>query len=107
MTLSESVKSIGNGAFANMRALTKVEIKGEAEIESGAFKNCANLTEFILSDKIKDIGSFAFMNSAVETITYGGTISEWNAIHKMYTWRDGAKIKTVKCTDGDIDLTAE
>ena len=107
VTLNESVKSIGNGAFANMRALTKVEIKGEAEIESGAFKNCANLTEVILSDKIKDIGSFAFMNSAVETITYGGTISEWNAIHKMYTWRDGAKIKTVKCTDGDIDLTAE
>ena len=107
VTLNESVKSIGNGAFANMRALTKVDIKGEAEIESGAFKNCANLTEVILSDKIKDIGSFAFMNSAVETITYGGTISEWNAIHKMYTWRDGAKIKTVKCTDGDIDLTAE
>ncbi len=107
VTLSESVTIVGNGAFANMHALIKVEIKGEAEIASAAFKNCANLTEVVLSDKIKDIESFAFMDSAVETITYGGTVSEWNAIHKMYTWRDGSKIKTVKCTDGTIDLTAE
>lgn len=104
VTLNESVKSVGFGAFSNLRTLGKVEINGEAVIENGAFKNCANLNEVYLSNKIKDIGSFAFTDSAVETITFGGTCDEWNAVHKISTWRDGSKIKTVNCTDGDIDL---
>lgn len=55
------VVAIGESAFANETALTKVTMPGSiTEIGSYAFKNCSSLSELVLSENLTAIGGEAF-----------------------------------------------
>ena len=52
---------INEGAFANCKGLTKIELPGTlTNINEGTFKNCEGLTEIIIPDKVISIGDSAF-----------------------------------------------
>lgn len=51
------------------------------------------------------IGSTAFnANTTLTALHYDGTISEWEAIPKDTNWNGSEYLKTIHCTDGDIEL---
>ena len=61
LTLPESVKKIGNGAFANLSGLKTIIIPGTVkEIGQNAFTNNADLTRVVLQEGIEIIGNEAF-----------------------------------------------
>ncbi|MEE0769148.1 MAG: leucine-rich repeat protein, partial [Clostridia bacterium] len=61
LTLPESVKKIGNGAFANLSGLKTIIIPGTVkEIGTNAFTNNADLTRVVLQEGIEIIGNEAF-----------------------------------------------
>ncbi|MEE0769216.1 MAG: leucine-rich repeat domain-containing protein, partial [Clostridia bacterium] len=61
LTLPESVKKIGNGAFANLSGLKTIIIPGTVkEIGQNAFTNNADLTRVVLQEGIEIIGIEAF-----------------------------------------------
>ena len=61
LTLPESVKKIGNGAFANLSGLKTIIIPGTVkEIGTNAFTNNADLTRVVLQEGIEIIGIEAF-----------------------------------------------
>ena len=61
LTLPESVKKIGNGAFANLSGLKTIIIPGTVkEIGTNAFTNNADLTRVVLQEGIEMIGDEAF-----------------------------------------------
>ena len=61
LTLPETVKKIGNGAFANVSGLKTIIIPGTVkEIGTNAFTNNADLTRVVLEEGIEIIGEEAF-----------------------------------------------
>ena len=61
LTLPETVKKIGNGAFANVSGLKTIIIPGTVkEIGTNAFTNNADLTRVVLEEGIEIIGDEAF-----------------------------------------------
>ena len=61
LTLPETVKKIGNGAFANVSGLKTIIIPGTVkEIGTNAFTNNADLTRVVLEEGIEIIGNEAF-----------------------------------------------
>ena len=70
LTLPETVKKIGNGAFANVSGLKTIIIPGTVkEIGTNAFTNNADLTRVVLEEGIEIIGDEAFKQcSNLETI---------------------------------------
>lgn len=128
ITISNSVKTIGESAFSECSSLTSVIIPDSVtKIESHAFENCINLESVILSEnmtnigwqmfngckklktlklgnKIKGIGVSAFEDcTSLETITYAGAKAEWIAITKESNWNKNSSEFIVICTDGKLD----
>ena len=61
LTLPETVKKIGNGAFANVSGLKTIIIPGTVkEIGTNAFTNNTDLTRVVLEEGIEQIGDEAF-----------------------------------------------
>ncbi len=71
-----TLKRIGNHAFANCVALTKVTLPASAEvIGTGAFYNCTALAEVVLNDKLTTIENYPFKNcTALTTINFPASL---------------------------------
>lgn len=65
VTLADSVKVLGYGAFAYCRNLTTFSAPGLTEIEDYAF-NETGLTEFTVPAGVQTIGSLAFIGTPIE-----------------------------------------
>ena len=65
-----------------------------------------NFKSITIPNTVTQIGDFAFSNcSAVESITYLGTTSEWQQVTKGISWKAMiTKTKVVTCQDGDVSL---
>ena len=90
-------------ASTTVRELTLAD--GVLEIEASAFFCCKNLTAVSLPNSIERIQSGAFASMNLTTITYRGTVSEWNNVMKMDNWDKYDPTKpaiTVVCTDGTV-----
>ena len=84
MVLPEGISSIGMNAFENCHSLQHVSIpKSVQMIESGAFHSCTSLT----------------------SITFRGTIAEWNDIDFVDNWNINSVITEVICSDGTVSLS--
>lgn len=78
ITLPDTLKYIGNGAFYNIDEIPKIIIPdGVIEIGEAVFSGCASLKEVSLPDSIQKIGKQIFYYStALECITLPPTIAE-------------------------------
>ena len=105
ITIPDSVTSISSHAFYNCTSLTSVTIPDSVTSIGGyAFSHCTGLTHMTIGSRVTDIGEYAFSDDVLEEITYKGTKKDWRKINKVRFWRYRSSIKTIHCTDGNIEL---
>lgn len=69
ISLPESVTTIGEGAFKNVRKLQSIAMPGVTTIGVLAFSSCTSLTELTLPEGLTTIGKSAFYRSGLTTVT--------------------------------------
>ncbi len=112
--------------YINNELVTSITIpNGVTAIPSYAFSDCSGLTSVTIPDSVTSIGYEAFYYSGLTSVTIGnsvtsigdraffycteltsitfnGTIKQWNAIRKGEFWGYNTGNYVVHCTDGDI-----
>ncbi|MCR5741744.1 MAG: leucine-rich repeat protein [Gammaproteobacteria bacterium] len=99
IALPNGVTDIGEGAFKNS-GLTIINLENTSvtEIGDGAFSNCDHLLTVNINSEVTKIGDYAFKDSTdLWTMTFEGTISQWNAITKGTNWASGITTTSVYC----------
>jgi hypothetical protein len=98
-----AVNSTTDGAYMP-RTLKTVIITGGTVIPIYAFKDCRFLENITLPDSITSIQANAFSGcNRLASITFNGTVEQWNAIECGATLKVGAVTK-ITCTDGEVAL---
>jgi len=103
--ISGNIKEIGSCAFENCSSLGSVVLGNSiiSSIGENAFGYCIGLKSIELPVTLNSIRDRAFLGcSALTTITYKGTKSQWASVLKGYNWLFNTKVKFIKCTDGDV-----
>lgn len=77
VTISDSVTSVGEGAFKNCTSLTSVTIGGGVtSIGSEAFYYCSSLTSVTIPDSVTSIGDYAFIYcSSLTSVTIPDSVT--------------------------------
>ena len=77
-------------------------------ISQYCFANCTSLVSISLPHSLTMLkGTCAFFRcTSLETITYDGTVEEWNALERVSSWNSGAPDIMVTCTNGSVSLLA-
>ena len=123
-----NVKEIGDSAFQGCSSFKTVNIPDTVEVVgSSAFQGCSNLKEvtvnaknlrrltFYGSSNLESVTIGANVNSwrdqiflscnKIPSITYLGTINDWNNISKHSNWKSGnTSINKIICSDGEINM---
>jgi len=127
------LESIGRFAFQACN-LTKITVPGNVKtIIHGAFDACVNLEEAVLEEGVQTIGEVAFSSceklttvtipksvtsigdsafsfdsgNSLQTVKYGGTMAEWNALKaSIGTSNDVLLNIAIICTDGSLNTDA-
>lgn len=82
VNLPGSIQTIGHGAFSGCLSLYKIILpEGLITVENGAFA-MTGLTDVTLPKSLKKVGESAFASvpTAIQTVTYTGTIEDWNKL---------------------------
>ena len=96
VTLGANVKSIGSYAFYGCGFKSIVIPDGVTTIYSSAFSQCKSLRSIVIPKSITIIDSYVFHNcTALMSIKYVGTSTEWAAIAKYDCWNYGASSYTI------------
>ena len=84
-----SLKSIGDAAFSYCSTLTSIELpEGLTTVGDGSFC-AAGLTNITIPKSLKEVGQTAFWsNPAIDTVTYTGTLDQWEALTKSNDFAD-------------------
>lgn len=65
----------------------------------------SGVSNLIIGKNVTSIGRFAFRHcSNLTSITYNGTVNQWDAITKTYMWNSYSSIQVIHCADGDVTL---
>lgn len=75
INLPESIKKIGEYAFARCLKIEKIDWKTKCDIPAGCFKDCANLSHFDFSN-VKKIGIEAFGDSGLTELHITPNVKE-------------------------------
>ena len=113
ITFAENLINIGSQAFAEAKVgqnLVSMELPdGVLNVGTQYYYGpwqaggLSNFIELILPTSVTYLGNYLTANgTALSTITYLGTKSEWNNISKSGSWRSYTNITSVVCTDGTI-----
>lgn len=96
---------IGDSAFYDCDLLVSVKIGGGVtEIGGSAFYSCGSIESITIGNRVTSIGGYAFRNCKTDTITFTGTLQQWNNIAKDYYWNYYNDIRTVICSDYILTL---
>ena len=76
---------------------------GVTNIKADASKNFKDLECVIIPDSVTSIGSLAFTYcGGLTSVTFEGTVAEWNAIEKGSGWKYNCPFTKVVCSDGTV-----
>lgn len=110
---------IQTAAFANNTHLKSVEIstvmnsagnRSVITLNTSIFEGCTALETFIMTPGVYLYGGFEgsggiFRNCPkLTTITFLGTMAEWEAEDKGKYWNEGSSISYIQCTDGTLSI---
>ena len=100
--------SIGNYAFERCIKLTDPVIPSSVtRIGDHAFDSCYGIRSVAFGEnsRLASIGHYAFGYCAnLESIVFGGTVDQWNAVSKGTQWCDATLATEVVCTDGNVAI---
>lgn len=108
--LSETLRYL---IFAGMGDSTDTEIFVAAAVDglpvvavgARALENCDALAAVSLPSSINQIGAYAFSGCKnLKTLSYGGTVSQWEKVEKDPDWNVGSALRTVVCSDGTVTV---
>ena len=58
-----------------------------------------------IPDSVTSIGSDAFYNcDSLTSVTFEGTVAEWNSVDKGSLWKHNCPFTEVKCSDGSVPV---
>lgn len=106
VTMPDSIMSVEDYAFSECFSLTSIIIpKNVTSIGNCAFRGCYKPTAIIIPDSVTSIGVWAFgYCNSLTSITFQGTIAQWEEIKLGSSWNKEVPAKVVHCTDGDVEL---
>ena len=101
--IPDNVISLDNYAFWSCEGLKSVTILGNiTSINEHVFDGCKELKNVTIPNSVKSIYESAFWGCKGLTITFNGTMTEWNAIKKESKWKYANSRFTIHCIDGDL-----
>ncbi len=72
-------------------------------IQIGAFSSCEKLKSITIGTGVKRIDEYAFRGcKELTSISFDGTVAEWQAITLEFNWDSDSGAYTITCTDGTI-----
>lgn len=97
LVLPSTVKTIGDGAFANCEGLKKIIIPGNVKIiGSGAFSYNSTLQEVVIQDGVEEIGWYAFVNcSNLNSVQIANSVNKIGG----YAFRFCEKLENINIPD--------
>jgi hypothetical protein len=106
--IPNGVTVIEKETFYNCSALQSINIPNSVTaIGQEAFSNCISLTSITIPNSVISIGEKAFHDcNSLKSVSFNGTIDQWRKIIKNTEGKIifPEHIKTVRCTDGDINI---
>lgn len=102
-----NVKSIGEQAFSSTSIESLIIPSGVKVIPSFMIHNCTKLTSMQIPSGVNEIQFGLIYGATSLYIEYGGTVEEWDAIHKFTGYDSlaaGQDPVTVKCSDGYLQI---
>ena len=113
VTVPASVKTWGKYVFSNCTKLKNARISCDS-IGSFAFTRCIALSSLTISANCRTFGeNMLTYCESLKTITYEGTIAQWNAITKPVNWMSSGEhsynnyLKKIQCVDGYLEYDPE
>ncbi len=108
IAIPEGVRELGT-AFAECEKLKNVTLPEGFERFSGhTFAGCTSLESINIPESVNYLGFYTFYNcTALKELSFGGTVSEWNAIYKQENWNEKAAFVAVKCSDGTVKFFSD
>lgn len=113
--LPESVVRIERRSLNYLDSLKSINLTNVIYIDELAFQGCVSLTDITINANCEFIGFCTFSESGVSVINYEGTMEQFLMMKKSPNWYkraggsygeiDGQQIFTVRCSDGDIDVS--
>ena len=106
VTIPNSISTIYNDAFHGCPNLPSVYLPSSVtSIGGSAFQNCYAFTAFNIPKTITSIGGYAFgWSLSLSTMTYEGTIEEWNSVSKGTGWLTATKVTEIRCSNGTVAI---
>ena len=99
-------QAIAPYAFYGCKNITNIIFnEGITGIRENAFYGCTGISEIIVPSTVTLIENYAFAYSGIESITFNGTIEQWNSVSKGSGWKDWISAAEVICSDGTITLS--
>ena len=126
VTIPDTVTEIGFGAFYFCSSLKNIIIPSSVtkidwiafegsgvvsiiipdsvnELGDAAINNCKSLESVVISKNIKEIPQALFKGcTKLSSITYNGTVEEWNSLPKGDEWNTDVPATKVVCSNGEI-----
>ncbi len=79
--ISEGITSIGTRLFAECTNIQEIEIpESVVQIGGNAFIKAKNLEKLVLYNGLEKIDKYAFASTAISSITYMGTVEQWDEV---------------------------
>lgn len=105
INIPDTIESVGNSAFGFCSNLKEVTVNAK-KLRRLTFYGSGNLDSVTIGRNVSSWGDQIFLScNKIPSITYLGTINDWNNISKHSNWKSGnTSIKKIICSDGEINM---